>query len=163
MIDSLNKLCRLVAHSLLTFGASVLAAMMFLTMTDVVLRYIFKSPLTGSYEIIEYMMAILVPFGIVYCAHEHGHVSVDILFDLLSKRTQIIMNCITSLIILCLFLLVAWQNIILIQETHASRLTSSVLYVPTYPFVGAIALGFSALCLVLIIDFLNYLLEAVKR
>ncbi|MFH1487611.1 MAG: TRAP transporter small permease [Pseudomonadota bacterium] len=162
-MNSLNRLCRLTSHVLLSFGAGVLAIMMFLTMTDVVLRYIFRSPITGAYEVMEYMMAILIPFGIVYCAHERGHVSVDIIFDLLSKPVKILLNCITSLIVLGLFLLVAWQNILLIMETYDSRLTSSVLYIPTYPFVCAVALGFVALCLVLLIDFFNFLMEAVRK
>jgi len=162
-MNALNRFCRLASYILLFFGAGVLALMMFLTMTDVVLRYIFGSPIIGAYEVMEYMMAIIIPFGIVYCAHERGHVSVDVLFDLLSQRIQTILNCITSLVVLGLFLLVAWQNTLLIIETYEERLTSSVLYIPTYPFVIAVALGFAALCLVLLIDFLNFLMEAVQK
>ena len=36
----------------------LLASMMFLTAIDVALRYIFQRPITGTYEIIEFMMAI---------------------------------------------------------------------------------------------------------
>lgn len=162
-MESLTKFSRLVSHILLTIGAVALAVMMFLTMLDVALRYVFSSPLTGVNEILEYLMAMLVAFGIVYCAHRKSHVSVDVLFDLLSKGIQKVVTCIMSLIILCLFLLVAWQNIIYIIETYESKLTTSVLYIPTYPFVGAIALGFTALWLVLLVDFVNFLSEAFKN
>ena len=70
---------------LLVIGTTVLAVMMFFIMTDVLLRYIFNSPILGSYEIVEYMMALLIPFGVVYCAHTKGHVAVDILFDRFPK------------------------------------------------------------------------------
>lgn len=162
-MELMNKISRIAAHILLVAGAGFLAIMMFLTMTDVVLRYIFRSPLTGAYEVIEYMMAVVVPFGIVYCAYEKGHVSVDVVFDHLPKRLQDFMSCITSLVILCLFLLVAWQNILYIHETYASRLTTAVLYIPSFPFVGVIAIGMVALCLVLFIDFLNFLLKMVQK
>jgi TRAP-type C4-dicarboxylate transport system permease small subunit len=109
------------------------------------------------------MMAIVIPFGIVYCAHEKGHVSVDVLFDLLPKRIQGVFSCITSLIVIVLFILIAWQNVLFVHETYESGLTSAVLYIPSYPFVGTIALGFVALCLVLLADFLNILLETVSK
>ena len=162
MLDALKKTCGLVARILLIIGAGVLSIMMFLTMTDVVLRYIFGSPISGAYEMIQYMMAIVIPFGIVFCAHEKSHVSVEILFDLLPLKIQRILHCIVSLIIFALFLLVAWQNILLLRETHETGYTSAVLYIPAYPFVGTIALGFVALCLVLLTDFLQALLETVS-
>ena len=58
----LNKLYLIIMAILAGIAAIVLTAMMFLIMTDVVLRYVFNSPITGSYEIIQYMMAILIPF-----------------------------------------------------------------------------------------------------
>jgi TRAP-type C4-dicarboxylate transport system permease small subunit len=162
-VDSLNKVTGLVARILLFMGASILSVMMFLTMADVVLRYVFGSPVSGAYEMTQYMMAIVIPFGIVYCAHEKGHVSVDVLFDLLPKRIQGVFSCITSLIVIVLFILIAWQNVLFVHETYESGLTSAVLYIPSYPFVGTIALGFVALCLVLLADFLNILLETVSK
>ena len=162
-MDSLNKVTGLVARILLLMGASILSVMMFLTMADVVLRYVFGSPVSGAYEMTQYMMAIVIPFGIVYCAHEKGHVSVDVLFDLLPKRIQGVFSCITSLIVIVLFILIAWQNVLFVHETYESGLTSAVLYIPSYPFVGTIALGFVALCLVLLADFFNILLETVSK
>lgn len=137
--------------------------MMFLIMTDVVLRYVFNSPLSGSYEILEYMMAILVAFAVVYCAHQQGHVSVDILFDQLPARFQAILKCITTLVVLILFLLIAWQNVLYIKENYDQKLTSAILYIPIYPFVAAVAVGFMALCLVLLVDFLNALIGVVSK
>jgi TRAP-type C4-dicarboxylate transport system permease small subunit len=162
-VDVFNRLCGLVSRILLIIGASFLSAMMFLVMADVLLRYVFSKPISGAYEIVQYMMAIVIPFGIVYCAHEKGHVSVDVLFDLLPKKTQDILNCIIYLIVLVLFILIAWQNILFVSENYESGYTSPIIYVPAYPFVGTIALGFTALCLVLLADFLNALLQTVRK
>jgi TRAP-type C4-dicarboxylate transport system permease small subunit len=137
----------------------MLTAMMFLTMTDVILRYIFNRPLAGAFEMAEYMMAVLVSFGIVYCAHAGGHVSVDIIFALLPKRIQIIVNVITNLVLFSLFVLIAWQNILFVKDVYGQRLVSAVLYIPTYPFIAVIAIGFLALCLVLFVDLLKALSE----
>ncbi len=162
-MDALKRLCNLATRFLLTAGATILFAMMFLIMVDVVLRYVFGSPLPGAYEVVQYMMAIVVPFGIVYCAHEKGHVSVDVLFAFLPGRFQAILECINSAIVLVLFLMIAWQSVWFIGETYESGLTSGVLYIPAYPFVAIISLGFVSLCLVLLADFLNTLSEKVRK
>lgn len=159
MASSFDRWYSTVIIVLLAIGTTVLAVMMFFIMTDVLLRYIFKSPILGSYEIVEYMMALLIPFGVVYCAHKKGHVAVDILFDRFPKRFQGILNVITSLAVLVFFVLIAWQNILFIEESYAQKITSGVLYIPAYPFVTALAVGFVALCLVLLMDFLKYFLN----
>lgn len=162
-VSYLNKFIRPLTNILLVAGTSILAMMMFLMATDVALRYVFNSPLPGAYELIEYMMAILVPFGIVYCAHKKGHVSVDLVVGRFTKRTQAILGSITSLLSLSLFLLTAWQSLLFIKENFESKLTSSVLLIPTYPFIAVVAVGFAVLCLVLLIDFLNFLSETVTE
>ncbi len=144
-------------------AASVLSAMMFLIMTDVVLRYVFNSPITGSYEIIQYMMAVLVSFAVVYCGYKRSHVSVDIVFDLLPPRPRSIVAFLGSLIVLILFILIAWQNVLYVKETYDQRLTSTILYIPTFPFVAAVAVGFVAFCLVMFVEFFNSLRGVVKK
>jgi len=137
--------------------------MMFLTATDVILRYIFNRPISGAYEVIEYMMAILIPFGLAYCALQGGHVSVDLLVSRFRKKIQLIISTITTLFCLILFVLITWQNVIYIKEHFEANLTSAVLLIPVYPFVAAVAIGSAALCLVLVLDFLNYLSEVVEK
>jgi TRAP-type C4-dicarboxylate transport system permease small subunit len=159
----LKKLYLIIMGILAGIAASVLTAMMFLIMTDVVLRYVFNSPITGSYEIIQYMMAILISFAVVYCAYKRGHVSVDIVFDQLPPKPQSIVACLGSLIVLILFILIAWENVLYIKETYDQRLTSTILYIPTFPFVASVAVGFVAICLVMFIQFLHALRGVVKK
>ena len=159
----LNRLYLIIMGILAGIAAIVLTAMMFLILTDVVLRYVFNSPITGSYEIIQYMMAILISFAIVYCAYKRSHVSVDIVFDQLPPKPQSIVACLGSLIVLILFILIAWENVLYIKETYDQRLTSTILYIPTYPFVASVAVGFVAICLVMFIEFLHALHGVVKK
>ena len=159
----LSKLYVVIIGVLTGIAASVLSAMMFLIMTDVVLRYIFNSPITGSYEIIQYLMTILISFAIVYCAYKGSHVSVDIVFDLLPLKPQSIVRGVGSFIVLVLFSLIAWENIQYIKEIHDQKLTSSILYIPSYPFVAAVAVGFVGISLVVFIDFINALRGVLKK
>lgn len=162
-IDSLHLFARPIINVLLVVGTSILAGMMFLTALDVVLRYIFNRPIPGAYEVIEFLMAIVVPFGIAYCGHQGSHVVVDLLVVRFPKRVQAIIGSVTAFLSLGLLILITWQNLIYIKEQYGSKLTSAVLLIPVYPFVGVVAIGCAAFSLVLLIDFFNYLSEAVKK
>ncbi len=54
-------------------------ALMGYTVLDVVLRYVFNRPFSGSLEITEFAMSVIVFLGIAYCGWVGGHVAVDIL------------------------------------------------------------------------------------
>ena len=60
-------------------GGIVLVALMGYTVLDVILRYGFNKPFSGSLEITEFAMSLIVFFGIAYCGWTGGHVAVDIL------------------------------------------------------------------------------------
>ncbi len=141
----------------------VLFIMMLLTASDVIFRYIFNRPIAGSIELTEFMMATMVSFGIAYCAVLDGHVSVDVVVSLLPKKVRTIIGIITTLLSLGLFLLITWQNVLYIKEIFDSGLESPVLLLPAYPYIAAVAIGFGALCLVLLMNFFQLLSEAAKK
>lgn len=151
----LNTAAKAITRILLSIGASVLAMMMFLTAMDVALRYVFNRPLAGAFELVEYMMAIFIPFSIVYCADQKAHVSVDFILMRFSKRTQKVFDIATTFITMALAVLIAWENIIYIVETYQSKMTSPVLSIPAYPFVAPTAIGIGAFALVLAAQWLQ--------
>ena len=161
--DTLNRVAKPLSTLLLTIAAAVLAAMMFLTALDVALRYVFSRPLPGAFEVVEYMMAILVPFALVFTAHSKAHIGVDLVIEHLPKRAQAIINAMTTLLTFGLFVFMAWQSYHYIIEQYHSGMTSAVLLIPMYPFIATCTIAFAILCLVLFIDFLNYLSEGVSR
>ncbi len=144
-------------------AAITLAAMMILVGTDVVLRYVFSSPIAGSYEIIQYAMTIVVAFGLAYCALEKGHIRVNLLVSRLSARGQAVINSIASLVFLALFTVIIWQSLLRALLMIKAGQLSEVLYFPLFPFALVVVAGCAVLCLVLLRDLLEYLSQAVKR
>jgi TRAP-type transport system small permease protein len=153
---------KLLTRILVAIGAVALAAMMFLTAFDVVMRYVFNQPVKGALEMVEYLMAVLVSFSIAYCAEQKGHVTVDLIMAGFSKRVQAFFNFITNLMALVLTGLICWQSILYITDTHSSRLTSAVLLIPAYPFVAVVAVGFGVYALLLAIHSCEYAAEVLK-
>jgi TRAP-type C4-dicarboxylate transport system permease small subunit len=136
---------------------------MFLTAADVVLRYAFNRPIVGSYDLTEYMMAIMVSFGLAYCAFLKGHVRIDLLVGHLPPRFQAGIDSVTGLLGFLLFCLITWQSFVYMQLLSASGLESTVLLIPRYPFAGLVCLGSAFMTLILLSDFLESLAAAVKR
>lgn len=144
-------------------GKGILAAMMFLTFADVSLRYVFNRPLTGSYELTEYMMVILVGFGIAYCAVVKGHITIDIVVSRFPQRTQAIIDSVTCLIGLGLFSLITWQCALHLKGHFEAGVASVVLLIPTFPFIAALTLGSAMFCLVLLTHLVEFLSQAVRK
>ena len=144
-------------------AAAVLAVMMFLTFTDVSMRYVFSRPILGSYDITECMMAIVIGFGIVYCAVLKGHISIELVVSRFPQRTQAIIDSITCLIGLGLFSIITWQCALLAGEHFESGLGTYVLVIPVFPFVGVVALGSAIFTLVLLTHLVEFLSKAVRQ
>ncbi|MBW1767244.1 MAG: TRAP transporter small permease [Deltaproteobacteria bacterium] len=161
--DFLTFIASPAARVLNTIAAGFLAAMMVLTGVDVFLRYIFNRPVTGSYEMTEFMMPIVIAFGLAYCALEKGHVSVQLVTSKLPERAQVVMHIFANLVFLAVFILITWQTLLRAKGMFDTGQTSIVLYIPVFPFVLAVAIGSAALCLVVLRDLFTYLSQVVRK
>lgn len=161
--DSLNKLVYPAARVLHSAGVGILALLMLLTAGDVTLRYVFNRPIVGSFDLTEYMMAIVVSFGLAYCAFFRGHVSVDIIVSRLPQRIQAAIDSITSLLSIILFTLITWQGYVYMKLLFDSGLESTVLLIPRFPFAGLVCLGSAFLTIVLLANFFEFLSQAVRK
>ena len=144
-------------------GVAVLAAMMFLIFADVMMRYVFNRPITGTLELNEYMQAILIAFGMAYCAVLKGHVSIDIIVSKFPQRAQAVIDSITCIFGLGVFSLITWQTALYVKEELDTGIESMVLGIPSFPFVGAVALGSALFSLVLMTHLVEFLSRAVKK
>lgn len=157
-LKNTSHIVSLILHSV---ADGVLALMMFLTAFDVILRYLFRSPILGSFELTEYMMTIVVAFGIAYCYVLRRHVVVDIIVSRASPRAQAITDFITGIVSLVLFCLIAWQSGLQTIIEFNSKLVSAVLLIPVYPFVAVVAFGSAVMAFVILVFCIESLARAV--
>lgn len=137
--------------------------MMLLTAADVILRYFFNRPITGSYDLTQYMMAILVASALAYCVVKKRNVVVELVVERLPLRVQIIIGSITSLLSVGFLCLLTWKGYLYANELYNSGIVSVVLRIPNFPFAYIVSFGVACLTLVSLADFLHYLSKAVKR
>lgn len=160
--DSLYNVVRPVSTVLHGVGAGVLVVMMLLTASDVTLRK-FKIPIMGTDDITAFMMAILISFGLAYCAIRKGHVQVELVVEHLPRRAQAIIDAITTLLGFCLCTLITWQSFANMISVYHSGATSWTLNIIAFPFAGLVAFGFVWFTLVLLADFFNAIARVVKK
>jgi len=163
IIDKFYKVIKPVSTVSNSIGMVALAVMMILTAVDVTLRKTLNMPIIGAYELIQFMMAITVAFGLAYCGVEKGHVTVDLVENRLSKRNRAVLNMVTGFLGLVIAILITWQTCVHITKLYDSKVLSQVLLIPIYPFVGLVAFGIALYALVLLVHFLEFIREGTNK
>lgn len=134
------------------FGVIVVMAMMLLTTSDVIGRFFFSEPITGTYEVTQYMLAVLVLSGIGYTQQVKAHVRVTILFSKMPRLAQLLIGSVFTLLALIFFALLFYPA--LTEGLHSLRAGgfSDMLHIPVYPFKLFICVGVALISLELLCD-----------
>lgn len=143
-------------------GVGVLIIMMLLTVSDVLLRYLFNSPILGTLELTEYMMVPVVFLGLAWCAVRRENIKVDILVSRLKTRPRAILDSLTCFLSLVVMVFITWQNFLETGNIWDSYRVSDILHVPAYPFFVVLTLGCFLLCIVLLINLVENIVQGVS-
>jgi TRAP-type C4-dicarboxylate transport system permease small subunit len=133
----------------------VLFLMMMVITIDVVGRYLLRSPIAGSVDVITLMMVILIFPSLGHLTSLGGNVRTDLLYARLPKRKQAILDLIGSLCSLFIVAMITWRLI----ARAWSIVQNPPGIVTTYfqwshlPFICLAAIGCGLMCMELIIWF----------
>jgi TRAP-type C4-dicarboxylate transport system permease small subunit len=153
MIKKMTQGQSAVEHWLTIIAAGIIMVMVFLTAIDVILRYIFNSPLPGAYELKEFLLVGVVFLGLGYIQSIKGHLSVDVLISRMSPKTQTVFNILSYVICLFTFSIITWQagyRAWIAFDT--GQLREGLVRYPLWPAKLMIPIGTGLLCLRLIRD-----------
>ncbi|MBW1862296.1 MAG: TRAP transporter small permease [Deltaproteobacteria bacterium] len=159
IIDLLYKGLKPVSGVANWIGMAMMTMMMVFVALDVTLRKLFDSPILGSIEITQFMLAICVSFGLAQCTLDKGHVVIDLFIGRLTARGRALLGAVTGLLAFGACVLVTWQLVNYIFIIKEANNVSSVLKIPMWPFVALVTFGFILFCIVLFVQFLEYILE----
>lgn len=135
----------------LTLAAGwVLMALLFYTVLDVALRYIFNAPFRGSLEFTQFLMSVIVFLGLAYCGWTGGHIAVDIFERQLSGPRLRYLPALLSLVSGILFAAIAWYS--LQNGLMNMQRVSNMLRWPYYPFIFVTAFGCAVYASVLFVQ-----------
>ena len=132
-------------------AGTALTLMMFLTVTDVLMRA-GGHPILGTYEMVALLLALVIGFGIPKVSSDRGHVYMEIILERLSTRNKAIMNTFTRLLCIILFVIIGYNLFLIGSEFHTSGEVSSTLKIPFFPVAYGVGVCCFLECCVFIFD-----------
>ncbi len=132
--------------------------MMLLTVTDVVLRRLFSSPILGVMEYSQMIMVVIL-LAAASTAMDDGHIKVDLVTSHLPQKVQDVLSIITLVLTFGTALLMATSALKAGLEAVQDNLTFLTVKFSQAPFIFLYALGL----FVLAISTICLIAEAVRR
>lgn len=142
-----SKVLNIIAGTALTF-------MMFLTVTDVLLRAT-GHYILGTYEIVSLALALVIGFAIPRVSMDRGHVFMEFVVERLPGNWKMIMNTFTRLLCIVLFILIGYN---LFSVGNDFRMTGEVSPTLKFPFFP-VAYGVGVCCFIEVLVFVNDIIK----
>jgi TRAP-type C4-dicarboxylate transport system permease small subunit len=159
-LERFRKVVQKASYGACFVGMFLAIPLMLLTVGDVMGRSFFNKPIPGTFELSEYMLAVIVLLGAAYTQQVKGHVGVDFLTSRYSAKTQAVLQAVTTLAGLLIVAILVWQGFL---EGIHEKAVSDQLRVPQWPFKLLVAVGGLLLWLELLLDFISAMLKIAGR
>jgi TRAP-type C4-dicarboxylate transport system permease small subunit len=127
---------------------------MVLTAIDVILR-IFWMPIKGTYEIVGLTGAVVIGFGIPLTSWMRGNISVEFLIEKLPKKQREIVNLLTRVLGIALFVVIGWNLLVMGFDLYEAGEVTLTRQLPYYPVAYGLGICCFVQSLVLICDILR--------
>jgi TRAP-type C4-dicarboxylate transport system permease small subunit len=143
-------------------GGFFLLGLTLLIVTNIVVRF-FGPPIMGLYEIVQLILVLPISFALVYATVHKTHVFISVLVSRFTQRSQSIIQAFTYVLSLGLWVLITWASIWIIPQRIQSGEASLTIGIPYLPFRLVWVFALILFCLVLLIDLLKTLGQAVRK
>lgn len=137
---------------MMVISAGLLFAMLVLGFSDVIGRYFLNRPIIGAMELGQLLLAGMVFFGWPYAQLKKVHIRAEVIISRFPSRAQAVIDFITSLLALALFLLIAWRGLVTANAYHEAGRLIYVIELPLAPFQLLAPFGALFLCPVLLLQ-----------
>jgi TRAP-type transport system small permease protein len=139
-------------RTIAVIAAVVLSGLAVLIFVDVIGRYVLSSPLPGTVELIESLMAIVTFGAFVQAVHNRDHIRLELLSSLAPRKWQVRLEKLGQLAVLLVMLGATWGLTERTISLKASGDLTPVLHLPLYIMTG-ISLG--VLCVACLVSALE--------
>jgi TRAP-type transport system small permease protein len=146
-----QKRLHLLTRVLSGIAAFCLFAMMALTFADVLGRYVFNAPINGAFEIVEFLLALVIFSGLPLVTLDDAHINVSIFDKLFQPHALRVKKLVLSLGSAAAVAFIAdrmWHQAV---DMVVSQTISGVLEVSLAPVVFAMAALAAVTCVVEIV------------
>jgi len=150
----LERFSELLRRVMMVAGGVALLVLTLLATMNVALR-IFQVPVSGTYEVVSFLGAIVTAGALGYTQKRKDHIVVDILSDKFPAPVKRILDRVSNVLILVFFVVVSWQTFVYGKRLMLTRELSETLKIAYYPFVFLVSIGFAVLALTIFLDLIE--------
>jgi len=147
----LERISELLRRGMMIAGGVSLLALTLLATLNVALR-IFRVPVSGTYEVVSFLGAIVTAGALGYTQKRKDHIVVDILSEKFPGPVKRQLDRVSNFLILVFFAIVSWQTFLYGKRLMTTGEMSETLKISYYPFVFLVSLGFAVLALTVLLE-----------
>ncbi|MCL2513801.1 MAG: TRAP transporter small permease [Oscillospiraceae bacterium] len=123
-------------------------SVMALVLANIIMRNVFKQPITGTVEIVGLLVATGLGLAMANCEMLDGHIGMDIDLPFSPKIGKFI-EILKYLISLGFWGLVAWRIFIFASTSYVNGRVTATASIPVYPFIFILGVSMFCLCVAL--------------
>ena len=146
-LDKLESRGSSVARLCALFGMLALVAFVLMTIVDVMMRWLFNSPINGVADVGPLIVAIVTTAFFPFALAERHNVSIGFLGGFLGPRAQVWLEAFAALVTWIFFILLAWQIVRYTIELRQLGQTTWVVQMPVAPWWAVVSF-FIVVCVV---------------
>jgi TRAP-type C4-dicarboxylate transport system permease small subunit len=150
----LERISELLRKAFMVLAGASLLGLTLLATANVALRT-FRVPVSGAYEVVSFLGAIVTAGALGYTQKRRHHIVVDILSSKYPPRLKAAVDRASHVIMFLLFAVVSWQTAMYGLRLARAGEVSETLKIPFHPFVYVTAMGFGVLALTILLDLLE--------
>ena len=156
MIKKYLKFCNLISQACGAFAVAALGLSIVIIVELVLERYFFQRAITWQNELVTMLLVASTFIGSAYVLSEKAHVSMEWIYDFLSKKSIIKLKIFTSFISLGFFLILFYFGFLMVEEAFTKNYTTGTVWDPP------LWIPYSSMLLGSILMILQYIAEIIK-
>jgi tripartite ATP-independent transporter DctM subunit len=161
MFDRLEKLCVTYTQPLAFVGVVGMLVAAGATVCDVLLRWLFNSPLPALNEVVSMLFAVAISATLPAGVANGVNLKIDLLARFMTKKVAAACNAIGDLLLLTFFALLTWQIEIYAHQLADQGRGTVMLGLPQAPFIYGASVLFAVTCLVQLVFTVSAIHKAI--
>ena len=130
MIKKYLKFCNLISQACGAFAVAALGLSIVIIVELVLERYFFQRAITWQNELVTMLLVASTFIGSAYVLSEKAHVSMEWIYDFLSKKNIIKLKIFTSFLSLGFFLVLFYYGFLITEEAFVKKYTTGSVWDP---------------------------------
>ena len=147
--EKIAKLCGIFAAGCLLLSIVLITELVFE-------RYIFRNAITWQTELVTMLLVASTFIGSAYVLSEKAHVSMEWIYDFLSKKNILRLKIFTSLVSLLFFLILFYFGFLMVEEAFTKNYSTGTVWDPP------LWVPYSSMMIGAALMILQYIAEIIK-